>query len=476
MNQPRDSMLIRSKNWIISSKSEYFILAAITLLAFALRFYKLGEWSFWVDEIITITSTNYLHEWPLPRLPIYLVMIRSALEFFGTNEWSARFFPALIGVISIPLLYIPIRRLFSPTVALLAVLLLTISPWHIYWSQSARFYTLLLLFYSAGSLLFFLGYEKSKVFYIIASVAFFVLVIRERISGFFFVPVILSYILFTRNIQLSLRRHSSLKTLAFIAFPVFLYAGYDLFRVFLLGEDSYFFFFLDLFVREPNQGPLRLLLAIIYRIGIPMISLGFIGGVYLTIQNHRAGLFVFLSAVIPPLLLLVFSNFMFTVDRYIFISLPYWAILTAYAVYSMFTQTAGFHKLLSIGVIALVLITYIGENVLYFGDQKGNRSNWKEAYNYIHENKMAGDMIASTRPEIGEYYLDDRIVWLNHLNPNTLQQTSDRVWFMIDEDSGYVNPGLHNWILENASLSEVVEVYIPGKSLNIRIYEYNPGG
>jgi hypothetical protein len=34
--------------------SPYLLLAAITLLAAALRFYKLGEWSFWVDEFYSV--------------------------------------------------------------------------------------------------------------------------------------------------------------------------------------------------------------------------------------------------------------------------------------------------------------------------------------------------------------------------------------------------------------------------------------
>jgi mannosyltransferase len=457
-------------------KHEYLLLAGITLLACALRFYKLGEWSFWIDEIYTIVNTRYLHEWPIPRLPIYLVMIRSALEVFGTSEWSARFVPALIGSVTIPLLYFPVRRMFTPGVALLAVLLLAISPWHIYWSQNARFYTLLLLLYSAGSFLFFFGFEKGKKFYLIASVVLFVLVIRERISGFFFVPVIFAYILISSSIRLSLRRAASLKTMALITIPIFLYAGYDLIRVFFLGEYSYFAFFLDLFFDEANQGPFRLLLAIIYRIGIPMIILGSIGGIYLAFQKHRAGLFIFLSAVVPPILLVVMSNFMFTVDRYIFIALPFWAILTAYVLYTMYRQSAGFQKFLSLGVIALVLVTFMGENFLYFGDQQGSRPNWREAYNYIEANKSDRDLIASTRSQIGEYYLEGRNVSINNLDENAILRSNNKVWFLIDEESGYIKPDLHRWILENAALEEVIEVRIPGKSLNIRIYSYSPSG
>jgi hypothetical protein len=52
----------RLENWAtqIPNKSWFplFALALITLLATALRFYKLGEWSFWIDEIFTINHAQ----------------------------------------------------------------------------------------------------------------------------------------------------------------------------------------------------------------------------------------------------------------------------------------------------------------------------------------------------------------------------------------------------------------------------------
>ena len=39
-------------------RDQYLLLAAITLLAGALRFHKLGEWSFWRDELITISHAQ----------------------------------------------------------------------------------------------------------------------------------------------------------------------------------------------------------------------------------------------------------------------------------------------------------------------------------------------------------------------------------------------------------------------------------
>lgn len=123
--------------------TEYFLLALITLFAAGLRLYQLGVWSFWGDEVFSIgvrddgflpsTTTGLIH-WTIARL--------------GTSEWSARIAPATIGWLSIPVLYFLFRSLLGTWAALIAVALLAVSPWHLYWSQNAQFYVLLLLFYT----------------------------------------------------------------------------------------------------------------------------------------------------------------------------------------------------------------------------------------------------------------------------------------------------------------------------------------
>ena len=126
----------------LNSGLQYWLLAAIALLATALRFYKLGDWSFWIDEIYTInhaqahfsTIEKIIQNIPPARnwVPISVISTAGALNILGVGEWSARFVSAVIGVISVPVLYFPIRRLFSSGVALTAALLLAVSPWHLY--------------------------------------------------------------------------------------------------------------------------------------------------------------------------------------------------------------------------------------------------------------------------------------------------------------------------------------------------------
>jgi hypothetical protein len=43
----------------ILQKHQLPLLAAITLLALALRLYRLGEWSFWIDEVFTVNRIEF---------------------------------------------------------------------------------------------------------------------------------------------------------------------------------------------------------------------------------------------------------------------------------------------------------------------------------------------------------------------------------------------------------------------------------
>jgi 4-amino-4-deoxy-L-arabinose transferase-like glycosyltransferase len=97
-------------------KPEYLLLLLITLLAAGLRFYKLGEWSFWSDEMITIREAQKV--FPDRIIPEYLdgsglslLLIGPTLMLLGEGEWSARLVPALIGVLTIPLMYFPVRKI-----------------------------------------------------------------------------------------------------------------------------------------------------------------------------------------------------------------------------------------------------------------------------------------------------------------------------------------------------------------------------
>jgi len=183
---------------------QYVWLAVITLFAAALRFYRLGEWSFWIDEIFTINhalshfSTTELLLKNIPPfrnwIPLSVIMDAQVLKLGGINEWSARLTPAIIGILTIPILYLPTRKIFGSHRALISVLLLAVSPWHLFWSQNARFYSALMLFYTLALFAFHFGIEEDKPGYLLIFFVLLYLAASERLSALFIFPVVLIYL------------------------------------------------------------------------------------------------------------------------------------------------------------------------------------------------------------------------------------------------------------------------------------------
>jgi len=81
-----------------------------------------------------------------PHPPFYY-LLQWVLAGMGEwqTEWAWRWFPMLCGTVTIPLIYILMRRLTSRLSALLGACLFLFAPMHLYFSQEARPYTFLIL-------------------------------------------------------------------------------------------------------------------------------------------------------------------------------------------------------------------------------------------------------------------------------------------------------------------------------------------
>ncbi|NES82023.1 MAG: phospholipid carrier-dependent glycosyltransferase [Moorea sp. SIO2B7] len=86
---------------------------------------------------------------------LYIFISVPFIKIFGLNEFGARFPAALIGILTIPILYYLAKEFFNQRVALIAALFLAISPWHIQFSRIA-FRAIIFPLLFCISLIFFL--------------------------------------------------------------------------------------------------------------------------------------------------------------------------------------------------------------------------------------------------------------------------------------------------------------------------------
>jgi len=142
------------------SGKHLLLMVGIVLLAAGLRWYQLADWDMWTDEVQTLWTavSGDFKEGPMYRTaPVNFWLTGVAVGLFGENELGLRFVPWLAGVATVAVFLWSVSTWFGRRVAILGALFLTLSFWHVGWSQTGRHFalqTLLVLL----ALHFFLSY------------------------------------------------------------------------------------------------------------------------------------------------------------------------------------------------------------------------------------------------------------------------------------------------------------------------------
>ncbi len=139
------------KNILQSAIRKPFLLLAIVALGGFLRFYQIGSKGLWLDEAFSVwvgwQPVGELLGWLVnvdQHPPLYYTLLHFWMAF-GDDAAAVRALSALLGSLTIPVIYLLGRRLADAQVGLLAALLLAVSPFHIRFAQETRMYTLLTL-------------------------------------------------------------------------------------------------------------------------------------------------------------------------------------------------------------------------------------------------------------------------------------------------------------------------------------------
>lgn len=132
----------------------------ILLAAFALRFYHLGYKSLWGDEIAQATwsAWDWARLWEVFRAPPDFVshfFLLHLVQQLGTSEFWVRLPSAVLSLAAVPLTYVVARRLTNRATARVAMLLMAVAPYQVWYAQDARMYAALGCYACVG-LYFFL--------------------------------------------------------------------------------------------------------------------------------------------------------------------------------------------------------------------------------------------------------------------------------------------------------------------------------
>jgi mannosyltransferase len=131
----------------------------IILLATALRLFHLGHQSLWFDEARSFTRASMSLPETLRQtlIVLHMPLYSSTLHFWlkvGHSETLLRFPSVVFGVLALPLIYQLGRLCMGRRTGLTAALLLALNPFHVWYAQEARMYSMLMLFALSASYFF----------------------------------------------------------------------------------------------------------------------------------------------------------------------------------------------------------------------------------------------------------------------------------------------------------------------------------
>jgi 4-amino-4-deoxy-L-arabinose transferase-like glycosyltransferase len=441
---------------------ELGLLLAITLLAASLRLNRLGDWSLWGDEEFTLRFADDGF-----RVPFSSTLIFWTVRALGVSEWSGRLVPALIGIATVPVLYLPVRRIFGKSVALVSSLLLAVSTWHLYWSQNVRFYSTLLLFFSLALLTFFLAIEEDRPSLMLASLVFLGLAANERLLALFFVPIAAGYAGLLWFLRFERPRGLRLRTLLVYLVPCLVVTAFFV-GPYLLSLDDWVVNF-----GESGETPFGIVAGIVYYVGLPIVCLGAFGATHQLLQRGRASLLLSLTALTPVLALVALAPFQYTVSRYAFIGLTSWILLASVAIVGLFRQAKSRDVVLAVGVLAIVLMTSLSEDFLYFQYQNGNRGDARAAFQYINQQLLPGDAVVAANVDLGRYYLGDAVHRLTLYDFAAIPPEIKRIWIVDDMSLATLIPQQYVWIRTHAHQVANFDVHVNVRNFVMRVYMYD---
>lgn len=463
--------------------SRTFALLIVITGAAWLRFFHLGDWSLWLDEALTVSDSLNVFK----RLSLWQAIHFRPLNFWLTgwmfsvlpvSEWSARLVPCLVGVITIPVLYYISREFLGNIAAMLSSTLLALSTWHIYWSQNARGFALLLLFSMISMGLFYSGLEKGNRIHLLGSlVALGIAYLAHPVALF----MLLAYCGYLVLIPLTgFVRPSGYTTsvLSVFCIPLALVVAFTLPGLAglagkVLGTDQ-------------SGNPFYVFASVAYYVQPVFMVLGSAGVGILLFRRVRLGLFLGSLMVIPLISLLALSAVRGASAVYVFHSLPVYYMAATVVLTEIIrihhAKALGLGLALIIGLIAL----QAGRAFEYFTYQYGDRPRWKEATEYVASVTNPGDVIASDAAPVVDYYLGSRtmelrkpekVVWFGKFYR---QQTNERfanhghaTWLLLSRDriSGHhQSVRLKTWLESHCGIMRIFEAWTSAKNRSVLVY------
>jgi uncharacterized membrane protein len=379
----------------------YCTLSAIIFVGGYLRLTALGRQSLWFDEADIVVRAQRPMRDVLATFttdgengPLYNLLLALWVRVAGISEMAVRFPSALAGLLAIPAIYLLTRRLAGGQAGLVAAGLLAISPYHLWYSQEAKMYSIVVLLTILSTYLLIDALERGRrltwIAYVVATTAMF----------YFHVASVLVFVAQALFVALTFqtwsRRWKAIGlAAAALTVPYLPIAAWAL-RV-VGGEVTTWHADISLVEALKTVGikfaTFRSRPEIEFRSGWIYFVLAAGGGLWLLVDRRRRELGILLVslALVPIVGLYALSlrNSVFS-DRYIIVALPAYLILIALALVALSSSKLGTAPA-ALAAIALLAFTWVPLEEVNRASI-AQKEDWRSAYTLVAEGADPNDV------------------------------------------------------------------------------------
>jgi 4-amino-4-deoxy-L-arabinose transferase-like glycosyltransferase len=466
-----------------SSRTPLIILAGLTLLAFVLRFYRLGSWGMESDEVFMLRDSLAL-SLRNPRPLMYFLNHYVVSPFLPLDEFGIRLLPAISGVLTVPVFYAMTRRLVGTRPALIGAFFVATSGLLVTYSQFGRYWTLVFLLTSVYPYALYLGIRDGNGRMLaLGSVTAVLAILAHPVSvlllGGLGAWVIVTYAKRDRLAQLW--RRKDVRWGAFLAVIL----------VVLIAMR--FVPMLQSWVRAHDRVPVNertgefllhtpggqgvkqmsLLLVYVQNLTPPLVLAGSLGIFMLWRERTRSLAFLMACLLVLPTAFILLVQIRTAVSIFYLIpTMPALFMGTGVFLDRLIGVETGLRPRWLLSAAVGFMIFADGAPTLISQYRDGKRYDFRGAARWLDERMAPGDVLFSDQPQVVAHYLPGRQVQRLIAEParfaraaGTLRQTggTGSLWIVTPAPSHAfrVNPKLgsmNDWIYTNCQLRSTIGV------------------
>jgi Dolichyl-phosphate-mannose-protein mannosyltransferase len=465
--------------------------------ALLLRLHNLDQWGLWDDELFSVKHAlepfNFLGWQALAWVPHRIWFELAGVDVAsldpkqiwtwraaGITEWTMRAPVALLGALTIAVLWFVSRRTLGVRPTLWLCLLLAFSPWHLWMSQVSRFYMQLFLLYNLALLLYYQATMEGSRARAGAAMACMVLAFYTSQIALMIVAVL------GADIAMSwLRRRPTGMRPAFWAMGIAAIAicMVAVLRISGAGSEQ-FALRIERYAefKGTPQSIAVMTMGMVYLIGVPMVVMAALGLWALFQRNERFAILLAAASVVP-LAVFIGLNLLGkdTHVRYTFVALFAWLTLAAIGI-EVTVAALRWRWGYVVGALpgVALLATFALDDYIYMTGGAGYRPLWREATAYVQAHRRPGELVGGDWAGLRmiQYYMaEPEAVFLPHgFSDHDMHELVPRpAWILLH--SYHASSGDRT---EELSAAGALQAYFTNRiaqpNHTINVYYYTPPG